>query len=168
MSSSDGVFEAVRRGYEALGSASDNEIRDYFASIDPDAMGGHISNVKGILFEQEYFTKLCEAGISAELFEATNHPISDITIFDDAGIGSEFQLKATDSVAYVNSTLAEHPDIPIVVTSEVAAHVDSELVIDSGISEAALEEAVSQTLTEDFVNPVSPVSVISWLFGLPF
>ena len=80
---------------------------------------------------------------------------------------SELQLKATDSVSYINVTLEEHPDVAIVATSEVAAHFDSEMVIDSGISEAVLEDAVAETLLGEVVNPVSPLSVLGWFFGLP-
>jgi len=50
----------------------------------------------------------------------------------------------------------------------VADRIDSPMVIDSGIEDAALEEAVISTLVENTVNPVSPISVLGWLFGLPF
>ena len=52
-----------------------------------------------------------------------------------------------------------------VVTSEVALQLDSELVIDSGIENAVLDQAVSDTL---FSEAVSPFSALGWLFGLPF
>ena len=35
----------------------------------------------------------------------------DIGVFDDAGAVEELQLKATDSVAYINDALEEHPDV---------------------------------------------------------
>ena len=46
--------------------------------------------------------------------------------------------------------------------------MDYEGVIDSGISNLDLNDAVVETLFEDAVNPISPLSVIGWLFGLPF
>ena len=70
------------------------------------------------------------------------------------------QLKATESADYVQVTLNEYPDIEIVTTSDVANELSNDLVIDSGIEEAVLEEAVL-----DIVNPLSPFSVIGWLFG---
>ncbi|MCU8032175.1 cytochrome P450 [Shewanella sp. SM101] len=186
------VFDAVRRGYNELELASNDEIFDYFADVNPDAMSGHISNIKGIVFEQEIVTVLNEQGIDAMLFEATNHPVSDITLMSDGDIAAEVQLKATDSVAYINETLAENPDIPIIVTSEVANSFDSTMVIDSGIDNVTLDEAVSEVLTGEIVShvsesvasdvaseglaelvadvalPISPIGIIGALFGLPF
>lgn len=162
------VFDSVRRGYNELEYASNDDIVAYFDAVDPDAIGGHISNVKGILFEQMYVEQLANQGIEASVFEATNHPDVDVAIFNDGELTAELQLKATDSVSYINTTLAENPDVAIVATSEVAAHFDSEMVIDSGISDALLEEGVAETLFDDALNPVSPLSVLGWLIGLPF
>ncbi len=162
------VFDSVRRGYNQLKQASNDEISSYFDDVDPDAMIGHVSNVKGILFEQMYVDQLAGQGIHADVFEATNHPVVDIAVYGDDEVVNELQLKATDSVAYINTTLEENPDVAIVATSEVAAHFDSEMVIDSGISDALLEEGVAETLFDDALNPVSPLSVLGWLIGLPF
>ncbi|HHF2968562.1 TPA: hypothetical protein ACPJ0T_004237 [Vibrio alginolyticus] len=187
------VFDAVRRGYNELELASNDDILDYFSDVDPDAMSGHISNIKGIVFEQEVVTALNEQGMDALLFEATNHPISDIALMSDGDIAAEVQLKATDSVSYINETLAENSDIPIIVTSEVADSFDSTMVIDSGIDNVALGDTVSEVLSGEIINnvgetvvsdvvsegladivadvalPVSPIGFgIGLLFGLPF
>jgi DNA-binding NarL/FixJ family response regulator len=169
------VFEAVRRGYGELEYASNSEILEYFSDADWDAMSGHISNIKGILFEQAYVEKLEAAGIHAELFDATNHPVVDLAIIDGTDIVSELQLKATDSVAYINATLHEYPDIPIVATSEVAQFFNHEtvpetgaMVIDSGIEEAGLESLVTETLADEVFNPFSTFSIVRWLIGIPF
>ncbi|MAR01285.1 MAG: hypothetical protein CMI00_12210 [Oceanospirillaceae bacterium] len=162
------VFEAVQRGYNELETASNAEIIDYFSSIDDEAVAGHVSHIKGILFEQEYLDLLDVQGIEAQVFEATNHPVTDIAIMDGDEIVHELQLKATDSSSYINATLEEHPDIEIVATTEVASGFDADLVTDSGIEDAALEQAVTDTLFDEVVNPISPISVIGWLVGLPF
>ena len=47
-------------------------------------------------------------------------------------------------------------------------NIDHEGVIDSGISNSDLGDAVVETLFEDAVNPISPLSAIGWLLGLPF
>jgi hypothetical protein len=107
-------------------------------------------------------------GIEAEIFEATNHPVTAIMIMDGLEVVDEMQLKATGSVTYINETLEAHPDVPVVVTAEVAASFDTDMVIDSGIENAALEDAVTCTLIDEVVNPVNPLSVLGWLFGLPF
>jgi len=167
MIDSDSVFDAVKRGYSELDQASNSEIENYFADINPEAMVGHIGNIKGILFEQQYVEALEETGIQAKVFEATNHPTVDIAIFENGEVINELQLKATNSVAYIHTTLEEHPDIPIVVTTEVAQHFQSKLIIDSGIEEALLELAITDTLVDEVVNPFSPLSLVSWLFSLP-
>lgn len=154
------VFDAVRRGYNELELASNDEILDYFADVNPDAMSGHISNIKGIVFEQEVVNALNSQGMDAMLFEATNHPVSDIALMSDGDIAAEVQLKASDSVAYINETLAENPDIPIIVTSEVADGLESTMVIDSGIDNVALNDAVSEVLTGEIANHVGE-SVVS-------
>lgn len=141
------VFDAVRRGYNELESSSNQDILTYFDNVSPDEMVGHISNIKGITFEQEVASLLAEQGVSAELFDATNHPVVDITLWGDSDIAFEAQLKATDSVSYIQTTLEEYPDIPIIATSEVAAAVDSTMVIDSGISNTELTALVDTTLS---------------------
>lgn len=168
MINSDDVFEAVRRGYDDLADMSDADIVHYFDGVDADCIGGHVSNVKGILFEQEYIELLVSQNIDAAIFEATNHPVTDISIMDNGEVINELQLKATDSVSYINATLNANPDIEIVTTSEVASRFDTPMVIDSGIEDEVLESVVFETLTEDIVNPLSPLSVVSWLVGLPF
>ncbi|MBT4196265.1 MAG: hypothetical protein HN868_18255 [Gammaproteobacteria bacterium] len=167
MISESAVFDAVRRGYNDFEYASNSEILDYFSDIEEESIAGHVSNIKGILFEQEYVDQLATQSIYAEVFEATNHPVSDIAIFEDGEIVNELQLKATDSVSYINSTIADEPDVVLVVTSEIANSFDTAMVIDSGIENAALEQAVGETLLGDVVNPFSPLSLIGLMFGVP-
>ena len=164
------VFDSIRRGYTDLNTASNEEIFDYFQDVGQESIQGHISNIKGILFEQEYVQSLEEMGIHASVFEETNHPITDISIFDENGdIINELQLKATNSVSYINETLAEHPDVAIVATSEVADSLSNDSVIDSGIEEAILEESIIEVLSP---LPVTKTGLsfcgIGLLFGLPF
>jgi hypothetical protein len=164
------IFDSIRRGYTDLNSATNEEIFDYFQNINADSMQGHINNIKGILFEQEYVESLEEIGIHASIFEETNHPITDISIFDDNGdVINELQLKATESVSYINEALAENPDVAIVATSEIANEIGSDMVIDSGISEALLEDSILETISP---IPVTKTGLafcgLGLLFGLPF
>lgn len=197
MIASSSVFDSVRRGYNELESTSDSEIVNYFDHINPDAMIGHISNIKGIVFEQQITNILNEQGLDAEMHESTNHALSDIALIDDDNeIIAELQLKATDSVSYINETLAQHPDIPIITTSEVARNIDNIMVIDSGIENSALEQLVTEELLDqtiqdtladtgteltanvvtdslaevvtDIALPVSPLGLAAALFGIPF
>lgn len=143
------VFEAVRRGYSELNDASPQEIIRYFDLVDEEEVAGHISNIKGIAFEQIVVGALNESGVDARLFDELNHPLSDIAIFDESDLIDEFQLKATDDVSYITSTLDANPDIPIITTSEVASSFqdyDSGIVLNSGVSNEDLTEAVESAL----------------------
>lgn len=151
------VFEAVQRGYTQLGSASEEEMLDYFSSASPEEFQGHVNNVKGILFEKEVQDKLTDNGIESEIFEMTNHPGTDMQILSDNAVLQELQLKATDSSSYINETLANNPDIQIIATSEVANRMATEEVINSEISNVALEEAVIETLSP---IPISTTSLL--------
>lgn len=92
------------------------------------------------------------AGIAASLFETTNHPGTDVLVFGGADAVTEIQLKATESVSYVTAAMQEDPEITFAVTAEVAAQMGSEVVINTGIVNAALESAVTDTLFEDAVS----------------
>ena len=162
------VFEAVRRGYGALEIASNDDIIDYFASVDPGSTIGHMNNIKGILFEQEYVEALATQGIEAAMFEATNHPVTDIMVFGGLDGVSEIQLKASDSVSYVTAAMAEDPEVVFAVTSEIAAELGAGMVIDAGIENAALELAVGETLFGESVNPFGAFSLLRFLIGIPF
>ena len=150
------VLEAARRGYGDLTDTSDGEVVDYFGGTNDESWTGHLSNIKGILFEQEYVDKLEAEGVGAALFAGTTHPDADIQIFEDGSVVKELQLKATDSANYINNTLAENQDITIIATTEVASDFETEMVIDSGISDAVLEEVIV-----DSIVPVTPIG-----FGL--
>ncbi|CAA6819655.1 MAG: Unknown protein [uncultured Sulfurovum sp.] len=164
------VFDSIRRGYTDLNTSSNEEIFDYFQTIEEESMQGHISNIKGILFEHEYVQSLEEMGTHASIFEATNHPVTDISIFDDNGdVINELQLKATDSIGYINETLVENPDVTMVVTSEVATNMSTDVVIDSGIENAVLENSVLEVLSPIPVTTTGfAFAGIGLLFGLPF
>ncbi|GEO12634.1 hypothetical protein [Microvirga aerophila] len=162
------IFESVRRGYDDLELADSRQILDYFANVEDEFRMGHVSNIKGILFERLYVNNLADQGIAASVFEATNHPLVDISVDQGSGLMLEMQLKATDSPGYVLSSMSENPDIPFVVTSEVADGISHAHLIDSDISNEALEHAVTETLFTDYVNPFSALSVLRWIVGIPF
>ena len=140
------VFDAVRRGYSEFKFSSEEEIIDYFSAVETDSIIGHAANIKGILFEQQVSDYLNNTGVEAALFDATNHPDTDITLNIDGYLPLDLQLKATDSTSYINQTLADNPDIPIITTSELAERIESEMVFDSGIENAQLEHVVFESL----------------------
>jgi hypothetical protein len=157
----EAVYDAIRRGYSDLSNADESTIDAYFADVDIDSISGHVGNIKGILFEQEYVDQLQNEGIDAVVYEEVNHPMSDVMILENGEVVEDLQLKATESVSYVQDTLnSVGDDVTVVTTTEVAQYFDRE-VIDSGISESLLEEAVS-----DVIMPISPITIVKLFFGI--
>ena len=143
------IFEATRRGYTDLRSACPNEIVDYFSDCSDESISGHLRNIKGILFEEKVVDILNNAGLDANLFDEVNHPATDIFVRNGFADFGEFQLKATDSCSYIKETMEANPDIPIITTTEVAKHFDIPTVIDSGISNADLDDSVQSCIFLD-------------------
>ena len=157
----EAVYDAIRRGYSDLSNADESTIDAYFSEVNMDSLTGHIGNIKGILFEQEYVDQLQNDGIDAIVYEEVNHPMSDMMILENGEVVEDLQLKATESIAYVQDTLnSVGTDVTVVTTTEVAQYFDGD-VIDSGISERLLEEAVS-----DVIMPISSVTIIKLFFGI--
>ena len=163
MTDREAVFSAVRRVYSSLKETSPSEIIEYFSEMDAKEFSGHLSNIKGIVFEEEIAKELNEQGLQFSLFDTTHHPDTDISVVDTGlffdSDAVEFQLKATDSISYINSTLSDCDDIPIIATSEIASYFeDNPLLIDSGISNKVLSDTVSSVLTDpDSIDAVTDV-----------
>ncbi len=99
-------------------------------------LSGLVSLTKGA-----YFEKLVENDTGGQLHEHFNHPDTDITID-----GIEYQIKATDSLSYINTV---DPDIPVISTSEIAEKTNS---IDSGYSNEELTESVQLALDGTMID----------------
>lgn len=154
------VYDAVRRGYSEFQLSSVADIEHYFINVSADAAVGHAANIKGILFEQQVVDALLCQGIEAAIFDSTNHPATDVFV-DDGWFGdTEFQLKATDSTDYIRRTLEQQDDIPIITTDEVASQFQTDMVINSGISNEALDQIVYETLFSEQEFAVATASTL--------
>lgn len=152
-------------------------------SLDEEAMQGAVNTAKGKYFEYLVVEKLqrgeqvgpllLQPGQSAVLAESMTQPGWDLRIVDDHGATVEYlQLKATDSIGYIRSTLERYPDIEILATGEVA---HSGLVLDSGISDQTLRahvgagvDAADVSLSEsflDYFNPLLPLAAMALYEG---
>ncbi len=152
-------------------------------SLDDEAMQGAVNTAKGKYFEYLVVEKLqrgeqvgpllLQPGQSAVLAESMTQPGWDLRIVDNHGETIEYlQLKATDSVGYIRSTLERYPDIEILATGEVA---HSGLVLDSGISDQTLRahvgtgvDAADVSLSEsflDYFNPLLPLAAMALYEG---
>jgi hypothetical protein len=123
---SDQVFDALRGVNGNFENMSNSEIWWETLWMSRESLVGLTSLTKGAYFEQ-----LVATDNGGQLFENFNHADTDITID-----GIEFQLKATDSINYINSV---EDDIPVITTSEVAAQTGA---IDSGYSNGELTNTV--------------------------
>lgn len=147
---------------------------------------GLINTVKGKYFEllvvdklnagQQVGDVLLPDGFHAEVANSLTQPGWDMQIVDAEGrISSYLQLKASDSVGYIQEALSRYPDIQIIATSEVAGQVDdNHMVLDSGITEDQLHEAVQLAVDHhdnvlaafwDNFHPLLPLLIITGMQG---
>lgn len=142
------VLVALRRSRLDLADASEAQLSDYLDQYGPEQLKGIASNVKGIYHEVLWVHRYNaeHASSSAEHYADTNHPGADVRIRDD-GTGDvlhEYQLKATDSAAYVRHHFERYPGVDTLVSDELAqrmAHVQS-----SGISNAEITGKVKSDI----------------------
>jgi len=122
------VLDALRRSDNDLQNASEAELSSYLDSYDPEQLRGIANNVKGIYHELlwvEQYNSFHDT-TRAEVFGATNHPGSDVRIVDveREEVVAEYQLKATDNVAYVNEHQIKYPGVKVFVTDETAEKME--------------------------------------------
>ena len=153
--------EAFNRQYpnvdiESLVGASDERLR------------GLANGVKGKHFEMLVRDRLnagerlgelqLQPGQTARIAESSTQPGWDLRIENEDGTIDEFlQLKATDSMGYVKRALVEHPDIQVVVPSEVDDRADDILGTDisneqlNNLAKAQIGE-MGETTAEDLLD----------------
>jgi len=122
------VLMALRRSDPDLANASESEISSYLAGYNEEQLKGIANNVKGIYHELLWVEQYnaTHTDTHAELYEATNHPGADVRIVDTktGEVVAEYQLKATDSVAYVEEHQVRYTEIEIIATDEVANRME--------------------------------------------
>lgn len=139
----DMLLDAIRRSDSELADATPAQIAEHFQHYTPEQMQGVINNVKGIFHEMWYARKenTDGDGITADLPDSTTYKGGDIEITNIAtGAVEMVQLKATDSLAYIQEHLVKYPDIKILVTDEIAQRFDS--LESSGFFNEELKEIV--------------------------
>lgn len=154
------VIDALRRSSLALQYASLSDLGNYLQQMDPQQLKGVASNVKGIFHELKYvdYINSSDLGWHAEIYQSTNHAGADIRITDKATgtLLREIQLKATDSVAYVQQHIDRYPHIDVFTTSEVSEAIPA--AESTGFLNADLAIA-----TNDQLDRVGDMSVQSQL-----
>ena len=165
--------EAFNRQYpnvdiESLVGASDERLR------------GLANGVKGKHFEMLVRDRLnagerlgelqLQPGQTAHLAESSTQPGWDLRIENEDGTIDEFlQLKATDSMSYVKKALVEHPDIRVVVPSEVDDQADD--ILGTDISNEQLDnitQAQIGEMGESALEDLSDKAVEAAFDSIPF
>ncbi len=149
---------------------------DAVRSLPDEHLNGLISGVKGKLFEMQYVDYLNDGhlpdGYEAILATSATQPGWDIAIHGtDGHVADLLQMKATDSVDYVQHALERYPDIDVITTSEVYSQLvmngAADSVLDSGISNAdvtqsVIESADQSTLDMHWAPPVISLALIAF------
>ncbi len=130
VSQAGAVYDALREVNGNYAELSDFEIWLETLTMPTESLIGLASLTKGA-----YFERLVEHDFGGARFAEFNHPDTDILVD-----GIAYQIKATDSVSYINS-VADH--IPVIATSEVA---DATGAIDGGYNHEELAEAIDLAL----------------------
>ncbi|GAA4292556.1 hypothetical protein [Aestuariibaculum suncheonense] len=161
---------------EAFSISFPNKNLDELENLDSEQLTGIISNWKGKLFEIEVRDKLnngelvgdiqLETGQYAVIADELNQPGWDLEIFNaDGTVAEALQLKATNSLSYINEAFEKYPDIDIISTLEISEF--NEDLINSNITLEDLEaelheplEALNDSFGEDIIESIIP--------GLPF
>lgn len=140
------VLEAFRRSDSELANASASEIAAHFSEYTSEQQQGVISNVKGIYHELAFVQNENIDGDewTANIMPSTNHPGVDVVMINsDNGEVLELQLKATDSVSYVTSSVESVPEgTEVLATQEVASKLAD--VESSGLTNEEVSGEVAQ------------------------
>lgn len=172
------IPEEILKAYEAAypDLAQQITFEDKVRELDPDAMAGFVSGVKGKLFEMKYVDYLnagnLPEGYTAVLAGSATQAGWDIAVEGQNGeIASVLQAKATDSVSYVQEALEKYPGIDVVTTDEVYSHLVmsgiSDNLVNGSISNVelidALEEAVDASdLSMEFTPPLLTLAFVAF------
>jgi hypothetical protein len=121
--------------------------------MSPSSRAGALNGWKGKYFEVLVRDKLNAGesvgdlallpGQQARIAESLTEPGWDLEIVPPAGVSSDvLQLKATESLAYVQRALDRYPEISVIATDEIGGLIAH--VAPSGISDRELEAKLAQ------------------------
>lgn len=161
------VIEAIRRSNNKLADASLEELGEHINGMNEKALMGFGNNVKGIYHELLYVHAENNNGddITAELYEATNHPGVDVKILRNGEVIDEIQLKATERTEMVDRHFDRYPDIQVVATEEAASKMSN--VDSSGFTDAELEAQVDTSFEKlEANNTVSHAEDVAVASGI--
>jgi hypothetical protein len=147
------VLAALRRSKTSLNYASDEELGEYVRGMSTEQLSGLASNVKGIFHEMLVRRAENTDGdaITAEIFEALNHPGADLEFFVDGTVVQEVQVKAVQDPLAILTHFSKYPNVDVMATSEAyeaLAGAYQGRVSDSGFSNEEISMATRETLEQ--------------------
>ncbi|QBF84439.1 hypothetical protein EXU30_18530 [Shewanella maritima] len=181
------VVEAMQRANPELANMTPGQVGEHLSLLSHEQLQGVVNNTKGVYHEMLYVDAVNGAGLETEasIHSEINTPGSDVVFSSEGEVYNEIQLKATDSVSYVNEHLEKYPNIEVLATEEVASKIDG--VESSGFSNSVLEqdvstgfeqlisnadatdtatEAISSAVTDEVIG-LGPISLVTGLlFGI--
>lgn len=157
---------------EAFNLAFPNLELSHLENLEPEQLTGFISNWKGKYFEVLVRDELNAGntigditlldGQYAELAESVTQPGWDLQILDENGITlDQLQLKATNSVSYINETLERYPEFEIIGSTEISTSAD---ILNSNIANDTITDQISNifenvdSVIPDLVYDILPFS----------
>jgi hypothetical protein len=142
---------------------------------------GLVNGVKGKLFEIKYVDWLnhghLPAGYVAELAQSATNPAWDILIHDSAGrVADALQLKAAQSISYVEHAISLHPNIDVVIPHDIFAQIADKPqllghVIDGGHSLTSLNAIVAHSVAHAEAADIHfhfPIIGIAFILGTTY
>ena len=138
-------LEAWRKSFtnKLTPDASCEDIAKFAQSHDGNQLEGLQKPVKGKLFEiMERNAENADGDIwSIELEESPNYPVVDAQMINNLN-GDRFniQYKASVNKNYIEKTLADHPEVPIVVPKDIAEKINHPMVMDGSSTFDELNE----------------------------
>ena len=138
-------LDAWRKSYtRQLGpDATCVDIAKFAQSHNADQMDGLQKPVKGKLFEimEQQHENADGDEWTTELEDSPNHPVVDAQMINNlTGDRHNIQYKASANKSYIEGTLEDHPDVPIVVPKGVATKVNHPMVMDGNYTADTLNE----------------------------
>lgn len=165
---------------EAFNLAYPNIGLETIIDRDPSEVLGFLNGWKGKYFEVLVRDELnagnwigdvhLDPGQFADIAESVTQPGWDLQIFNDNGsIADAIQLKATNSLSYVQEALERYPDINVLTTSEVFDHsnIITDHIVNSGLSNEDLTNTIHAPMESLFDSDLGEF-IEDILPGLPF
>ena len=149
-------LEAWRAGFSnKLGADADyDEIRELALSYDNEQINSLKQHVTSKFYEilETKHENADGDEWSAELFPASNHPISDAVFYNqETGDSYTINYKFSENANYIENHIQLYPDVPIISTPEVAEKINSPLVVGGNYEyESVLE--ISEDNFETILN----------------